>query len=973
MTLDQTTKLQIENIYKLKGRESLAEAIKNDTFTMLTEGGDIILPTLWDSVVSPSAVLQVSIPPDILNPDIASGESDEYIPGPGHRRFNPSIAHSADEPLNLGREEPLISGGEEPKGISEETNDGIDGTIEELSIDETTSESELSDDVVPAEVTIEPPRTTHFPSDDEGNKLSFQINTAVVGPQNQSSDNVHDTSMKRKPQQSPGDVELLSITKAVSTQAEGRNILQICVLPGPRSAMPNPDVSVRWYHLHSERLDIARFKDVCLGISGLSDRLRELTKKLFERIERDKLKAFLDGMFIEPGTVLRADESHQPDPQSAIFSCIPYFDLQTAAKYPAKTGKADRGFPARTLMQSYYPYEPVRERDAEQAYRVFGNERSDALVHVPNLWMVNIGPTLVVTCGHQALSKGLVQSIEVVEATRNHTKVEGLVKDPPTSIRLTDWDGHTLLYSVGECRSYFQMEQKLRELQYSSNNPRTDRSLDLSWRTPDNNVKVAPGIWSGIIKRKDSLFIDLVVSNSEKETDKRVGPSRLSQATASSPTPFFCWPQTKNEVEQEVKGLITADTKHSVQCLEQVERAMLSEVLSSYGSYGPVEKTFTSNAYYRALEENTVNHVKSIVESLISTNKEPPNPGATSLTIHQALIGRQHRETVQKMSELSEAFHGTLKLFVADVEKNTLLRKSWGATANVCSIAATICSRTAMEPDPEEYSNPDWTHPSLAHRGWFIRPSISDKETTDTSKKLKRTFEKCKKCRTNKMYRTPQAALLHLQKHLENAGASNMSGLIPEQWIVNYAQLKMETWNEGFLNILTKACEIAQELFSQAKEVSDGVRNEDGQMSDLYTFPLALLDALRQLLVFYYAVERALHHTEDAYQDKINAFDDPEYMTTIPFSTDGLHVLDAFGNGAQQAIRIARLELCSMVKSTEPVNILSRLSLSPEYVCSWFMRRLMVKPLEKSMALSDMYREYLSTVVSMLKLIDEAS
>jgi hypothetical protein len=77
-----------------------------------------------------------------------------------------------------------------------------------------------------------------------------------------------------------------------------------------------------------------------------------------------------------------------------------------------------------------------------------------------------------------------------------------------------------------------------------------------------------------------------------------------------------------------------------------------------------------------------------------------------------------------------------------------------------------------------------------------------------------------------------------------------------------------------------------------------------------------------------------------------------------------------FGKGVLQALATARKELCSMAKSPEPVNVFERLSLSPEYVCGWYMRRLIVKPLQNHMTVSDMYREYLSTIVSSTQPID---
>lgn len=126
---------------------------------------------------------------------------------------------------------------------------------------------------------------------------------------------------------------------------------------------------------------------------------------------------------------------------------------------------------------------------------------------------------------------------------------------------------------------------------------------------------------------------------------------------------------------------------------------------------------------------------------------------------------------------------------------------------------------------------------------------------------------------------------------------------------------------EGIAKILTVACQIAQRLYVQAKDLADGVRNEDGRTSALYTFPRPLLSTFRQLLVFYFAVERSLFFTCKALDDRRLANETPEYIATLPFSPEGLQVIEAFGNGVQQALLSARYDLCSMVNSDEPVDV----------------------------------------------------
>jgi hypothetical protein len=53
-----------------------------------------------------------------------------------------------------------------------------------------------------------------------------------------------------------------------------------------------------------------------------------------------------------------------------------------------------------------------------------------------------------------------------------------------------------------------------------------------------------------------------------------------------------------------------------------------------------------------------------------------------------------------------------------------------------------------------------------------------------------------------------------------------------------------------------------------------------------------------------------------------------------------------------------------MVKPETSLDPMQGLSLGSEYICAWLMRRLLVKPLENRMSIGEMYREYLSTIVS---------
>jgi hypothetical protein len=88
------------------------------------------------------------------------------------------------------------------------------------------------------------------------------------------------------------------------------------------------------------------------------------------------------------------------------------------------------------------------------------------------------------------------------------------------------------------------------------------------------------------------------------------------------------------------------------------------------------------------------------------------------------------------------------------------------------------------------------------------------------------------------------------------------------------------------------------------------------------------------------------------------------YQEDYPYTDRGLEILDRFSESVKSLIQQARVELCEMVRLKIPKDPAERMSWGAESISSWLIRRLIVKPLEKSMTVGDMYREYLTTLVS---------
>ncbi|KAH8725894.1 hypothetical protein GQ44DRAFT_652078 [Phaeosphaeriaceae sp. PMI808] len=961
----------IEEVYARKDDEYHVGEVREGHYDIITTDGSVILPTVWSFIVKPSTTVQIAWKSEtIFRRTSRTPEVEQRSRYSQDKRTVKIINSSRGERLE---DYEVIEANESSRTTSEEDENGDESTSTDSTGDEGEADSDLEDP--------EPRREVLSPTDVDGNRLSFLVDTSRDGNQSpmrrkpgNKGDRVDQSKERKKIFE--GHVETMRITKATSIEAEAKMIVRVHTLPGPKSRPLDDSAKLTWYHVQAGRLDFSQFKEVCLSIPDLSPRLRTLTQEILAKVEKHKVKAFLSGSFIEPGTVLRADEKCQPDPQKVIFSCIPYFDLQPPAAN-LTTGPVDRLFPPRTLMQSFYPYEPVRERDLEQAFRKFGDNESKNLVYVPNMWMMNIGENMVVTSGYKTLAEEMVKSIDILHEDLSQLGSTDITKNTLTDIRLKDWDGSIYLYQLNDCRSFFQMEQKVKVLRLFSSDSSESKGLVIIWHAPEGEKIVTPNDWSSIISRTDLIFIELslvkhdaAVSLQTKVNTKYLNTAALSAPSSSVP-PFFYWPITKEENKKEgmePHDLVYSDTKNVMQCLEHVEKDMLNETLDKYDTTNVVDESFASTAFYQALPEDSYEHVRAQFRSF-----SPSAGPACDYSYHAVVILEQCTGIVERSNRFCEVIHQTLELFVSDVDKGTMLRKLWSAVGSIHQLSANVQMRGAIDFNTVDQH-------SLAHNtGWYVRAGKErNSQQPSADKNFKRSLRRCRRCTSSRPFASFGAAIDHLQAHMDPKKRPEQTTGTPDltvpayatednaklsfkDWVVHDAQLKREKSNAGVLAILTQASDHSLKLLNQAKELADGVRNEVNNMSELYTLPHGLFKALRKLLVFYLAIERALYHTEEAYQQEDSSEERHERLD-LPYSESGLEVLKKFSKGAHLSLAMARGELCNMVMPEALPDSMQDLSLGPEYICSWLMRRLLVKPLEKQSTVGDMYREYLSTV-----------
>ncbi|KAH6875795.1 hypothetical protein BKA58DRAFT_128904 [Alternaria rosae] len=848
-------------------------------------------------------------------------------------------------------------------------------TEDDFSENETSSSEE--DTALRDPPLLQPNHFVMHPVDVEGNRLSFQVQTkpssSIIAP-SEESDTPENKEVVRAEKKEPGDnnLQIRRIIRATAIDSEAQNMLTIHTLPTLASPRLRASVATTWYHLNGNHLDFDRFETVCLTIPHLSDRLQTLTREILGKLRGKKIKSFVGGRYIEPGTVLRADESDPTDSQPVIFSYVPYFSLQQVAR--PTPGQEDSLFPPRTLMQALYPYESVRERDDEQSYRRFGNDPINNIVHVPSLWIMNIGSTAVVTYGHQPLPIALKNSISIVEEDIRPLGKQGITENTLTKVHITDRDGSSLIYPIGDFRSYFQLESRILHSDPSLEGGLAGEGINLKVENLDGGTTAGAGNWKNIISRAAQLVsITITIPYDQIRDGRDEEASTAEPAAVGPPTcvpPFFHWPQSKtNDLSHRsgkpvVLGITGKD--RSIVCLEYVEKVMTSRYLAR--STSPVEDAFTSTNYYYSLPETVCEGVSTRLSELQELVKATPLPDLGSIN-HNMIVTTHCRKILIRSVEFLDTVRKTLGLFVDDLDSSTILRKLSSALQNIHQQVTTIEQREAVEPYSEEYTNSDWKHPDMLNNCiWSIRTSAWEVPSSlpEPRKTLQRSIERCGRYR--RPFRSATSAMTHLVRHVEkySTGTAHPDAEIPsfkelQDWIINSVQYRRELTNASALVILTHASKIAKDFLVRAKELAEGVQNEDGHLSSSYKLPQELIHAFQKIVIYYLAIERALHENEKAY-GLDPSFQSSRRLTKDPYSLRDVEVLKRFGYHARRSLRKARFLLCDMVRPESPPSLRKHLSLGPEYVSLWLMRSLLTEPLERSKTIGDMYHVYISKV-----------
>lgn len=207
------------------------------------------------------------------------------------------------------------------------------------------------------------------------------------------------------------------------------------------------------------------------------------------------------GSYIQPGTVVRCDgmerqHRHKPD-VSVTFISFPFFDIGHG-NIP-ETPDDDALHLTRALFQQFYPQENTRDRDDDQQFRRFKRIRSGQYLRVPQLWILILNSTTVITCGLTSLVDIAAGQLEIVSE-------DSLINTGQYLIHVTDFFNRVTFLSPEECRSYLALEQTVQKECLSESGEHIERcTIHLG----ENDGALDPSLWPALLRNVQTAFLYL--------------------------------------------------------------------------------------------------------------------------------------------------------------------------------------------------------------------------------------------------------------------------------------------------------------------------------------------------------------------------------------------------------------------------------------------------------------------------------
>ncbi len=227
------------------------------------------------------------------------------------------------------------------------------------------------------------------------------------------------------------------------------------------------------------------------------------------------------GSYIKPGTVLRCDgkDREQLDEPnlSVTFISYPYFDVSNG-KWPKPPRDISQHL-SKGLFQQSYPQEIAHDRDSNQSFHKFKRSgiSSKQFLRVPQLWILILNKTTIITCGPSSLSSTFRGGIEIVSE-------EALLKESPGLIHVSVSSAENVFYlPVENCKTFLALRSSLqKECLKDTEDSIDDYFLYLG----DDNEELDAGHWPKILQTRQSALIYIRMSRQKSVPKSGLPPPK---------------------------------------------------------------------------------------------------------------------------------------------------------------------------------------------------------------------------------------------------------------------------------------------------------------------------------------------------------------------------------------------------------------------------------------------------------------
>lgn len=226
-----------------------------------------------------------------------------------------------------------------------------------------------------------------------------------------------------------------------------------------------------------------------------------ISKYLLENVKTKFEDSSAGSSYMNPGTVLRADETKGRIPGNSVtFISFPYFDV---GERPPQPSASNLIHSTRALFQQYYPQANARDRDNDQLFRKFPQNKPGCFLRVPQLWILLLHSTSIITCGPTPFAETFHQLLKFSPRSELLSSPEGL-------IQVTDEYNRVCFLPTKDCGSFFALKQTLQHhycLQHY------EKHIDLfTLHLDESKAELDPAQWPSILKHGRTSFLNIRIN-----------------------------------------------------------------------------------------------------------------------------------------------------------------------------------------------------------------------------------------------------------------------------------------------------------------------------------------------------------------------------------------------------------------------------------------------------------------------------